>query len=122
MKDDIDDGIGSIVWKLALFLLVSWVCVYVSIVKGIKTSGKLSYIFAIVPYIILVALLSFALTLEGSWNGIKYFINPGDAYMKLFTPKIWYSACTQCFFSLTIGMGCIIMFSSYNKFNHNIYR
>jgi solute carrier family 6 amino acid transporter-like protein 5/7/9/14 len=110
------------VTKLAVCLLVTWICVYVSIVRGIRTSGKLAYFFAITPYFILVAVLSFACTLEGAWNGIVYFVNPGGSLEKLLDPQVWYHACTQCFFSLTIGMGCIIMFSSYNKFHHNIYR
>lgn len=29
---------------------------------------------------------------------------------------------TQCFFSLAVGFGNLIMFSSFNKFNHNVYR
>lgn len=35
---------------------------------------------------------------------------------------MWYAATTQLFFSLSVGMGTIVMFSSYNRFNHNIYR
>lgn len=29
---------------------------------------------------------------------------------------------TQCFFSLAVGFGNLIMYSSFNKFRHNIYR
>lgn len=29
---------------------------------------------------------------------------------------------TQCFFSLAVGFGNLIMYSSFNKFDHNIYR
>lgn len=29
---------------------------------------------------------------------------------------------TQCFFSLAVGFGNLIMFSSFNKFGHNVYR
>ena len=39
---------------------------------------------------------------------------------KLF--QTWYAAVVQCFFSLAVGSGPIIMFSSYNPFKHNIYR
>ena len=35
---------------------------------------------------------------------------------------MWYAAVTQCFFSLNVGFGSIIMFSSYNDFEHNINR
>ena len=36
--------------------------------------------------------------------------------------QTWYAAVTQCFFSLSVGFGPIVMFSSYNPFRHNIYR
>ena len=123
LKADIDDGFGEFLIPLAFTLLISWLCVYASIIKGIKTSGKLAYVFAILPYVILISLLVFALTLPGAWDGIKFFIWPeGGDFTKIFHPSAWYAACTQCFYSLTIGMGCIIMFSSYNKHDHNIYR
>lgn len=35
---------------------------------------------------------------------------------------MWYAAVTQCFFSLNVGFGSIIMYSSYNGFTHNINR
>lgn len=36
--------------------------------------------------------------------------------------KVWYAAVTQCFFSLSVGFGPIIMNASYNGFRHKIYR
>lgn len=36
--------------------------------------------------------------------------------------QVWYAAASQMFFSLNCGMSAIIMFSSYNRFDHNIYR
>ncbi len=38
------------------------------------------------------------------------------------TVQVWYEAVTQCFFSLSVGFGPIITFSSYNSFRHPIYR
>lgn len=123
MIDDISGGIGWPVPMLAICLLISWICVYVSIVKGIKSSGKLSYVFAILPYIILILILIRACTLEGALKGIKYFLYPeGSNWAKLKDLDVWYDALTQCFFSLTIGMGSIVMFSSYNEFDRDIYK
>ncbi len=36
--------------------------------------------------------------------------------------QVWYAAVTQSFFSLSVGFGSIIMYSSYNPFTHNVYR
>lgn len=61
-----------------------------------------------------------ALTLDGAVNGIKYFFTP--QWDKIFEPGVWYAAVTQVFFSLNIFFGTIVMYSSYNKFDHNVSR
>lgn len=68
----------------------------------------------------MVILLVRAATLPGSEKGIRYFLAP--QWDKLWKVKVWYAATTQVFYSLSVGMGSITMFSSYNKFSHNIYR
>lgn len=94
--------------------------VFLILIKGVKSSGKFSYVLAIFPYIVLSILLTRALTLPGAWNGIKYFITP--QWDKILEPQVWYAAVTQVFFSLSVCFGNIIMYSSYNKFSHNVYR
>lgn len=86
-KLDLSDGFGNLVMHLALSLFVSWLCVYVSIIKGIKTSGKLSYVFATLPYLILIVILSYACTLPGAFDGLTYLFNPD--YEKLLDVKVW---------------------------------
>jgi len=36
--------------------------------------------------------------------------------------QVWADAAGQVFFSLSVGMGGLMTFASYNKFNNNIYR
>ncbi|KAG4068007.1 hypothetical protein HA402_010693 [Bradysia odoriphaga] len=119
-KSDISDGIGWPDWKLTLCLLGSWIVVFLIIVKGVKSSGKASYFLALFPYVVIIILLVHACTLEGSVNGILFFLKP--QWGELLNAKVWHAATTQLFFSLSTGMGPIIMFSSHNKFSHNIYR
>lgn len=85
-KDNIDDGIGLPNWQLVIGLLVSWVCVFGIISRGVKSSGKFSYFLAIFPYIIMIMLLGRALTLPGAINGILYFIKPN--WNKILDPNV----------------------------------
>ncbi|XP_014233935.1 sodium-dependent nutrient amino acid transporter 1-like isoform X1 [Trichogramma pretiosum] len=119
-KDNIDDGIGMPDWRLALCLAASWLVVFLVVVRGIKSSGKAAYFLASFPYIVMLGLLIRAVTLEGAGEGILYFVRP--QWDKLKDPSVWYAAVSQCFFSLTICFGAIVMFSSHNRFEHNVYR
>jgi solute carrier family 6 (neurotransmitter transporter, glycine) member 5/9 len=107
-------------WRLCACLIFSWICISGIVIKGVKSSGKASYFLAIFPYVILSILLARALTLPGSFEGIKYFLTP--QWDKLFEAKVWYAAVTQVFYSLAVCFGSIIMYSSYNRFDQNIYK
>ncbi|KRT86582.1 neurotransmitter transporter, partial [Oryctes borbonicus] len=117
---DISDGIGSPEWRLTLCLLASWIITFFVSFRGVSSSGKASYFLALFPYVIMIALLIRAVTLEGAAEGILFFIRP--QWNKLLEANVWYAAVTQCFFSLGVGFGSITMYSSYNRFEHNINR
>ncbi|XP_019933443.3 sodium-dependent nutrient amino acid transporter 1-like isoform X1 [Aedes albopictus] len=117
---DLENGIGIPNYQLVLCLLVSWVLITVLVIKGIKSSGKASYFLAIFPYVILFGLLVRAVTLDGAFDGIRYLITP--QWDKLLDTEVWYEAVSQCFFSLTVGLGAVIVYSSFNSFSNNIYR
>ncbi|XP_017060669.1 sodium-dependent nutrient amino acid transporter 1 isoform X2 [Drosophila ficusphila] len=119
-KPNIEDGIGLPNWELVIGLFVAWACVFFIIRRGVKSSGKASYFLALFPYVIMGVLLVRAVTLPGSLDGIYYFIRP--QWGKILDPKVWYAAVTQCFYSLSVCFGNIIMYSSFNKFGHNVHR
>lgn len=119
---DISDGIhnlNGVKWDLALCLLLSWIIVCGCLFKGIKTSGKVIYFAATFPYVILFTLLIRGLLLDGSTKGILYFIIPD--WSKLADIKVWKAAAGQMFFSLSVSMGGLIMYSSYNPFRNNVH-
>lgn len=60
------------------------------------------------------------MTLPGAIDGIKYFFTP--KWEDLIKPKVWFEACTQVFFTLNVFFVNVIMYASYNKFDHNIHR
>uniref|UniRef100_A0A182IT24 Transporter n=2 Tax=Anopheles atroparvus TaxID=41427 RepID=A0A182IT24_ANOAO len=118
--DSIHDGIGTPDWRLVLCLLVPWTCICLTLIKGIKSSGKVAYFLAIFPYVVMLVLLVRACTLEGAGDGMLYFIKP--QWDRILEAKVWYAAVTQVFFSLTICFGNVMMYSSYNRFTNNVYR
>lgn len=50
--------------------------VFLIIVRGVKSSGKASYFLALFPYVVIIILLVHACTLEGSVDGILFFLKP----------------------------------------------
>jgi SNF family Na+-dependent transporter len=74
--DDIYHGIGIPDHTLTLCLIFSWTVIFFSILKGIKSSGKVAYFTALFPYCVLFIFLGRGVTLPGAVEGIKYFLTP----------------------------------------------
>ncbi|KAM4027068.1 sodium-dependent dopamine transporter [Anomaloglossus baeobatrachus] len=107
-------------WKLTSCLIVVIVFLYFSLWKGVKTSGKVVWITATMPYVVLTALLLRGITLPGAIDGIRAYLSVD--FLRLCEASVWIDAATQICFSLGVGFGVLIAFSSYNKFTNNCYR
>ncbi|XP_005388379.1 PREDICTED: sodium-dependent noradrenaline transporter isoform X3 [Chinchilla lanigera] len=112
--------IGLPQWQLLLCLMVVVIILYFSLWKGVKTSGKVVWITATLPYFVLFVLLVHGITLPGASNGISAYLHI-DFY-RLKEATVWIDAATQIFFSLGAGFGVLVAFASYNKFDNNCYR
>lgn len=114
------DNLGAIKPALAFCLFLVFVTVYFALWKGPRSSGKVVWVTATAPYIILTILLIRGVTLPGASKGIYYYLVPD--FDKLYDPQVWTAAATQIFFSLGPGFGVLLALSSYNDFNNNCYR
>ncbi|KAF8791100.1 Sodium- and chloride-dependent glycine like protein [Argiope bruennichi] len=114
------ESIGGFQWPLVLTLLIAWILVFMCMMRGIKTSGKVVYVTATFPYCVLLCLLIRGLTLPGAWNGISFYLSP--QWEKLLTFKVWGDAATQIFYSVGAAWGALLTMASYNKFSNNVYR
>lgn len=109
--------LGTIKFDLALCLAFVYILMYLCIFRGVKGTGKAVYVTATLPYIILIFLLIHGVSLEGSGNGIYYFIVP--TFEKLFDFECWRDAAIQIFFTLGPGISVLTTYASYSKFNNN---
>ncbi|XP_030641183.1 sodium- and chloride-dependent transporter XTRP3 [Chanos chanos] len=108
---------GPVHMGQALCLLLAWLIVYLFIVRGVKSTGKVVYFTATFPYVVLLIYLVRGFTLHGALNGVKYMFTP--KLEQLANPQTWINAATQIFFSLGLGFGSLIAFASYNQHNNN---
>lgn len=113
-------NIGPIYTDLALLLLLNWVIIYLCLARGIKSSGKVVYFTAIFPYVVLVLMSIYGCTLPGALTGLKYLFIPD--FEKILDKTVWMEAITQMFFSLSIGLGGIEVYCSYNDFENKCHR
>nr|CAI5847612.1 unnamed protein product [Callosobruchus analis] len=111
------EEMGSVDTNLLLGNIFSWLIMYLCIMKGIKSVGKVIYFTAVFPFVILFVLLIRGLTLPGAWDGVYFYIWP--KWDELRNLKVWADAAMQIFFSLGPGWGGIINISSYNDFKNN---
>jgi len=112
---------GPINVHLVLSLVVAWIVVFFSLIKGVKSSGKVVYFTALFPYVVLLIFLVRGATLDGAELGVRYYIGNMSDFSKLQDASVWKSAATQIFFSLSAAWGGLIALSSYNKFNNNCF-
>ncbi|XP_053105538.1 sodium-dependent neutral amino acid transporter B(0)AT3-like isoform X1 [Hemicordylus capensis] len=108
---------GSLQGFLVLCLAISWTIVYLCVIRGIETTGKVVYITATFPYLVLTIFLIYGLSLKGAVQGLSYLITPELNHLK--NPRVWLDAATQIFFSLSLGIGGHIAYASYNPLKND---
>ncbi|ELT96928.1 hypothetical protein CAPTEDRAFT_176318 [Capitella teleta] len=112
--------VGSPRWQLSLCLLGVFLMLYFTLWKGVKSSGKVVWVTATMPYVVLTILMIRGLTLPGAGTGILYYITPD--IKRLADSQVWIDAAIQVFYSAGSGFGVHIAYASYNKFTNNCYR
>ncbi|XP_045214812.2 sodium- and chloride-dependent glycine transporter 1-like [Mercenaria mercenaria] len=114
-KSDGLENMGTIQWHLVLSNFVGWVIVVASLIKGVQSLGKVVYVTATAPYVLLTVLLIRGLMLDGAIDGVVWYITPD--FEKLASPQVWLEAAIQVFYSLGPTYGGVITMASHNKFH-----
>lgn len=113
-KVDIEDArfyLGSIRWKIVFPLGITWLAMYFCIFKGVKLVGKIVWLTVPLPWLMLLILAVRGLTLEGSMQGLAYYLDP--VWSELAKPVTWRYAFGQVFFSLSLAYGIMITYASF---------
>lgn len=70
------DYMGPIKPSLAICVFSVFVLVYFSLWKGVRSAGKVVWVTALAPYVVLFFLLIRGVTLPGAGEGIRYYLTP----------------------------------------------
>jgi len=102
-----------ILW-IVIFIAINHLIVSTGVKKGIERSAKL-----LMPllFVILIILCIRSLTLPGASAGLNFLFRPD--FSKI-TSSVLLSTMGQAFFSLSVGMGCMITYASYFKDTTNL--
>lgn len=105
-------------WKpliyLTVFMLANVIVIVAGVQKGIE---KFTKITTPVLFVLVVAIMIYSLSLPGASAGVSYLLKPD--FSKI-TPSAMLSAMGQAFFSLSLGVGCILTYASYLKRDENV--
>jgi len=91
----------------------------VLVVAGGVRSGieKFSKITLPVLFVLILVILIYSVSLPGAGEGVRYLLHPDWSQL---TPRTFAYALGQSFYSLSLGMGCIITYGSYVSKKENI--
>ncbi|MBW8042423.1 MAG: hypothetical protein FVQ85_20840 [Planctomycetes bacterium] len=104
-------ALGSIRWNIVWPLIIAWVLMYFCIFKGVRLVGKIVWLTVPLPWLMLLILTVRGLTLEGSMQGLAYYLDP--VWSELAKPVTWRYAVGQVFFSLSLAYGIMITYASF---------
>lgn len=100
------DVFRPILWTV-VFIALTHVIIISGVKEGIERASK---VMMPVLFLILIALCVRSITLPAATEGLAFLFNPDFSKID---SSVVLSAMGQAFFSLSIGMGCLITYASY---------
>lgn len=102
---------------VALMWLINWAIAYGGVEKGIERAVR---IMMPVLFTITLVIIVWALFLPGAGRGVRHYVTPD--LERITDLEVWIAAYGQIFFSLSLGFGIMIAYSSYLSRKANIFR
>lgn len=113
---EVSQGIGAIGYHL-LFMATTVAIVMGGIEKGIE---RATVVMMPALFLLIAGIAIHAATLPGSGPGYAFYLAP--EFDEFFSLETLASAAGQAFFSLSVGMGCMLTFASNLSRNENLPR
>lgn len=110
---DLSNGPKNAIFSV-LFMLATVLIITGGVSGGIEKATKLMMPALLV---ILVVMIGYVVTLPGAMEGVKTYLRPDFSQL---TGTVIFSALGQSFFSLSLGMGCLITYGSYMSKKQNM--
>ena len=99
----------------SIFFLFTMLIVSGGVNKGIE---KWSKRFMPILFVLFLVLVIYVLTLDGAMEGVRVYLLPD--FSKIFDPELITSAMGQAFFSLSLGVGGMLVYGSYTNKKANL--
>ncbi len=99
---------------MVFFVLLTACFIFSGVQKGIERSAK---VMMPVLFLLLIVLVVRAISLEGAKAGVDFLFKPDFQEVK---STVFLDAMGQAFFSLSLGMGCMMTYASYFKDHTNL--
>ena len=97
------------------FVLLTHIIIARGVEKGIEKASKVMMPALFFILIIMAVRVAF---MPGAAEGYRFFLNPD--FSKAFSAETIFAAIGQAFFSLSVGMGCMVTYASYFKKDSNL--
>ena len=102
----------AIIWPVLIGIAALWAVNWFICYRGVKGGiEKLNKVLLPLLIIIMIIIVVKGVTLNGSTVGLNKLFTPD--WSKVKDPSVWIAAYGQVFFSLSVGMGIMMTYSSY---------
>lgn len=98
---------------LVFTLLLSWLLVFVILVRGARSIRCANLLTGILPPLAMIVFSILALFLPGAFNGICNYLSP--RFHQIYFAEAWMDAAKQVLFSYGLGLGALTALGSYRR-------
>ena len=97
-----------------------FVCLTVIIISAGVEEGIEKWSSRLMPslFVLMIGLIIYVLTQEGAMEGLKHYLVPD--FSQITSPKLIVSAMGQAFFSMSLGVGTMLVYGSYIREDENL--